>query len=1184
MKETPGDFKQAKGGVTGFILDNSLIVMLVTIFVVGVGLMVAPFPWEVPFLPRNPVPVDAIPDLGENQQIILTEWPGRSPQDIEDQITYPLTVSLMGLPHVKTVRSYSYFGFSTVYVLFKENIEFYESRSRILEKLSSLPEGTLPSGVKPAMGPDATPLGQVFWYTLEGRDSAGNPAPGWDLGELRTIQDYQVKDALLAVDGVAEVASIGGFTQEYQVEVDPDALRHFDIELEQVVKAVASSNIDVGARSMEINRVEYVVRGEGSVSSAEDIAGSVLAVKNNVPILVSDVARVSLGPALRRGVLDREGAEAVGGIVVVRYGENPLAVIEGIKERIAELAPSLPVKTLDHGGLSQITIVPFYDRSGLIHETLGTLQEALSLEILLTILVVIILVRNLRAGLLVAMVLPLAVLICFIAMKVFSVDANIVALSGIAIAIGTMVDMGVILVENILRGIKKDDGRTMYQVIHEATSEVSGAILTAVATTVIGFLPVFTLSGAEGKLFRPLALTKTFALGASVVVALLVLPTAAHFLMKKRQKKTVSGKNQYWVHGLVAVAAVLLLARQWLPLGPEHSFALNALFVIILCGGILGLFMSFGHFYPHILGWCMGHKVPFMILPILVVVSGIFAWRGLGKEFMPPLDEGSFLYMPTTMPHASIGEATEVLSILDQAIATIPEVDQVVGKLGRATTALDPAPISMVETVINYKPEYKLNKNGKRIRFRYDHDNDTFKRDNEGQLIPDGRGRFFRQWRDEIRTPDDIWDEIIRVTKLPGTTSAPKLQPISTRLVMLQSGMRAPMGIKIQGPDLASLEIAALAIEKSLQAVPSVKANTVVADRIVGKPYLEIVLDRPALALHGLTVAQVQNTIQTAIGGKTATVTVEGRQRNAVRVRYLRERRDDLEALRRIHVTAPGGQVVPLSDVAELKLVRGPMAIKSEDTFLLAYVVFDGLNSMAEVDIINEIREHLTTSRANGSLIIPQGVSYSFAGSYENQIRSEKTLKLVLPVALLLIMLVLHLQFRSLGTTAMVFAGVFVAWGGGFIMVWLFGQPWFLDFHFLGVYMVDLFQIHTINLSVAVWVGFLALFGIATDDGVLMATYLDQEFRRNISDTREDIRHLAVMAATRRVRPALMTSATTILALLPILTLTGRGAEIMIPMAIPSLGGMFMALLTLFTVPVLYAWRLEWQLKSARKP
>nr|MEE4268047.1 efflux RND transporter permease subunit [Candidatus Krumholzibacteria bacterium] len=434
-----------------FCLDNKLVVILLVLLAGGWGLSVSPFEGGAGFLPRHPVPVDAIPDLGENQQIVFTEWPGRSPQDVDDQITYPLTVALLGLPEVSTVRSYSYFGFSTIYIIFQEKTDFYDSRSRVLEKLGSLSEGTLPDGVKPALGPDATALGQVFWYTLEGRDAEGQPAGGWDPAELRNIQDYYVRDALLASGGVAEVASVGGFQQEYQVEVDPDLLLHFDVSLQQVVQAVGQSNLDTGARSLEINRVEYVVRGVGAVAGVQDLENSVVALKDRAPVLLRDVATVQLGPALRRGALDKEGAEAVGGVVVVRYGENPLRVIEQVKSKIAEIAPSLPVRTLEDGRESRVTIVPFYDRTTLIHQTLDTLAEALSLEILLTILVVLVMVRNLRGGLLVAGLLPLAVLFCFIAMKVFGVDANIVALSGIAIAIGTMVDMGVILVENILR-------------------------------------------------------------------------------------------------------------------------------------------------------------------------------------------------------------------------------------------------------------------------------------------------------------------------------------------------------------------------------------------------------------------------------------------------------------------------------------------------------------------------------------------------------------------------------------------------------------------------------------------------------------------------------------------------------------------------------------------------------------
>ncbi len=1212
------------GRLIGFCLDNKLIVFLLVLLFVGWGAVVSPFDWQLGPLPRDPVPVDAIPDLGENQQIVFTDWPGRSPQDVEDQITYPLTVSLLGLPQVKTVRSYSFFGFSTIYVIFNEKSDFYDSRTRILEKLGSLPVGTLPDEVRPALGPDATALGQVYWYTLEGRDQDGRPTGGWDLAELRTIQDYYVRDALLAAGGVSEVASVGGFQKEYQVDVDPDALRFHGLSLQQVIQAVKESNRDVGARSLEINRVEYVVRGVGSISSVADLEQSVLAVRNNVPVLLGDVAHVSLGPALRRGALDKEGAEAVGGVVVVRYAENPLAVINRVKDKIAEIAPSLPSKTLPDGRLSQVTVVPFYDRSGLIQETLGTLGEALRLEILITIIVVIVMVRNLRGGLLVAGLLPLAVLMVFVAMKVFAVDANIVALSGIAIAIGTMVDMGVILVENILSRREKaellgDDAPSLRETIHVASSEVGGAVLTAVATTVISFLPVFTLLAAEGKLFRPLAFTKTFALMASVIIAITVIPPMAHLLLglKFRRRRTTvdSGVRKPWWQGqgmfnlALAVVAAVLLAGQWLPLGPGRSLFLNILFVLVVIGGVLGIFSAFGRVYGRLLGWCLDHKVLFLALPVLLILWGSLSWLGfdrvfgvlpgagengadgstwsrlwsgprhefpgLGKEFMPPLDEGSFLYMPTTMPHASIGEAGDVLSKIDMAIATIPEVEQVVGKLGRAQTALDPAPISMIETVVNYKSEYRLNEAGRRQRFKYDRGENTFARDEFGELIPDGRGRFFRQWRDEIRSEDDIWQEIVRVAKIPGTTSAPKLQPIATRLVMLQSGMRAPMGVKVKGPSLAAIEEAALIIEKHLKDVPGINAATVIADRVVGKPYLELVIKREEIARHGLTVDRVQTVIQSAVGGAKATTTVEGRERYPVLVRYARERRDDLEEIKRILVTGADGVNVPLGSLVDIRYVRGPMTIKSEDTFLIGYVIFDKDADEAEVDVVERAATTLNTLRDNGEMVLPEGVNYTFAGAFENQVRSEKTLAVVLPVALMLIFLVLYLQFKSVLTTSMVFAGVFVAWSGGFVMVWLYGQPWFLDFSVVGVPLRELFSIHPINLSVAIWVGFLALFGIATDDGVLMATYMDLTFAKRRPDDRAAVRRATVEAANRRVRPALMTSATTILALLPILTLTGRGADIMIPMAIPSFGGMVVALITLFTVPTLYCLREE---------
>ena len=1251
-------------GILRFCLHNKLVVTLLVLFVVAFGILVAPFDWDLAGLPRDPVPVDAIPDLGENQQIVFTKWMGRSPQDVEDQITYPLTVALLGLPQVRTVRSYSFFGFSTIYVIFKEKADFYDSRSRILEKLNSLPPGTLPQEVQPALGPDATALGQIFWYTLEGRDEAGQPTGGWDLDELRSIQDWYVRYALLSAEGVSEVASVGGFVREYQIDVDPDAMLAFGIGLDQVFQAVRQSNVDVGARTIEINSVEYVIRGLGFLENLEDIEQSVIAVRENVPVTISDVATVALGPALRRGALDKEGAEAVGGVVVVRYGENPLSTIKNVKEMIAEISPGLPRKTLPDGRTSQVAIVPFYDRTGLIYETLGTLNTALTEEILITIIVVIVMIMHLRSSVLIAGLLPLAVLMCFIGMRFFHVDANIVALSGIAIAIGTMVDMGVILCENILRRLQEaDPEEDRLEVIFRAASEVGSAVVTAVATTIISFLPVFTMEAAEGKLFKPLAYTKTFALFASVIVALTIIPPFAHLLFTRKVSSSFARrvsavllivvgllavwKLSLWVgaalilwglytllenrlpasvrrHGtlfanyVAVVMVALILTEHWLPLGPDRGVPLNFLFVVLCLGGTLLFFSLFARHYPRLLGWCLAHKLLFLSGPVLLILLGLTIWQGfegvfgflpgvrdetgdaflgrlwsgpkhtfpgLGKEFMPPLDEGSYLFMPTTMPHASIGEALDVLQKLDLAMASIPEVAQVVGKLGRAESPLDPAPISMVETIVNYVPEYKLDRDGHRMRFRYDRGRGEYVRDEYGELIPDPRGRPYRQWRPEILTPNDIWDEIVRVTKLPGTTSAPRLQPIAARIVMLQSGMRAPMGVKVKGPDLETIDRVGLQIEQYLKEVPSVEASAVIADRIVGKPYLEIDIDREAIARYGLTIRKVQDVIEVAIGGRLVTTTVEGRERYPVRVRYARELRDTLEELGRILVPTPTGAQIPLIQLAVFNYVRGPQAIKSEDTFLVGYVLFDMKPGQAEVDVVEDAQRYLAEKIASGEFEVPAGVSYAFAGSYENQVRSEKKLLLVMPLALFAIFMILYLQFRSAVTTAMVFSGIFVAWAGGFLLIWLYGQPWFLDFSFFGTDLRTLFQIHPINLSVAVWVGFIALFGIASDDGVVMATYLDQTFARRRVRSVADVREATIAGASRRIRPALMTVATTILALLPVLTSTGRGADIMVPMAIPAFGGMLVVLLTVFTVPVLYCsvQELRWKLIQREK-
>lgn len=1217
-----------------YFLDNKLVTALVILLFVGWGLVTSPFDWKTDFLPSDPVPVDAIPDIGENQQIVFTQWMGRSPQDIEDQITYPLTTSLLGIPNVKSIRSSSIFGVSSIYIIFDESVDFYWSRSRILEKLNSLQSGLLPEGVQPALGPDATALGQVYWYTLEGRDKNGNPTGGWDLHETRTVQDFYVKYGLNAVDGVSEVASIGGFVQEYQIDVNPNALKAYDIPLHKVMLAVKNSNKDVGAKTIEINQAEYLVRGLGYIKSVEDIEKAVVAVSDNVPIRIKDIGIVTLGPASRRGLLDKDGAEVVGGVVVARYGSNPLEVINNVKAKITELASGLPKKVLANGVESQLTIVPFYDRTQLIYETLGTLEEALSLEILITLLVVIIMVLNLRASILISSLLPIAVLMVFIAMRYFHVDANIVALSGIAIAIGTMVDLGIVLSENIIKHINESPTtQKLKDTIYNASAEVSSAIVTAVATTIVSFVPVFTMEAAEGKLFRPLAFTKTFALLAALIVALIILPTIANWLFGIKIKKNTNGKSLNIVLILVGLAAsiwislwggltliafgaawfiqeysskknwfinnltivistfsiIWLLANYWMPLGAGKPVGINVLFVALAIGIVLGCFSLLEHFYERILRLCLQYKWVFLLLPISIIYFGYNIWQSTGKEFMPSLNEGSFLLMPTSMPHAGIEQNKRVVQQLDMLLANIPEVELAVGKMGRAETALDPAPISMYENIINYKPEYALSKKGHRERFKVD-DNNRFitssgdsLRNNEAllqglsseNLIADESGSYFRNWRENIHSPDDIWNEIIKVVKIPGVTSAPKLQPIETRLVMLQTGMRAPMGIKVYGPDLKTIEDFGMQLEALLKEVPSVKSEAVFADRIVGKPYIHLNIDRDAIARYGLTINDVQQTIETAIGGMQITSTVEGRERFPVRVRYPRELRDDPSSLKKIYIATPTGVQVPLGDLVDIEYVRGAQMIKSENTFLVGYVLLDKKDGFAEVDVVEDAQAYIQSKIDAGELIVPAGVNYKFSGSYENQIRAEKRLTIIVPLVLLIIFLILYFQFKSISTSLMVFAGIAMAFSGAFIMLWLYGQSWFLDFPLFDTNMRDLFQVHTINLSVAVWVGFIALFGIATDDGVLMGTYLDQSFKNNKTTTVSEVRNAVVIAGKRRIKPAVMTSATTIIALLPVLTSTGRGSDIMIPMAIPAFGGMIVASITYFIVPVLYSMREE---------
>ncbi len=1235
-----------------FFLKNRLVSISLLILIILWGLITSPFKHNIPLLPSDPVAVDAIPDIGENQQIIFTEWAGRSPQDIDDQITYPLSSALMGLPGVQTVRSSSVFGFSSIFIIFEENIDYYWSRTRILERLSSLPNGTLPIGVQPMLGPDATGLGQVFWYSLEGKDSLGNTNGDWDLHELRSIQDFQVKYQLSSVPGVAEVSSIGGHIKEYQIDLDPMAMKAHGVYMEQIWKAVKESNLDIGAKTIEVNRVEYFIRGLGYVKSINDLEEIVLKTDNHVPVRLKDIAKIQLGPAFRRGALDKSGAEIVGGVVVARYGANPMQVIEKIKEKIKEISPSLPSKILEDGTVSKINIVPFYDRSGLIKESLNTLKDALSLEILITILVIILMVLNLRLSVVVSSLLPLAILMCFIAMRYFKIDANIVALSGIAIAIGTMVDMGIVISENIFKHLQLFPDRPKLKSIYDGTVEVAGAVVTALTTTVISFLPVFTMVAAEGKLFKPLAYTKTFALISALSLTLFVLPVLFYYIFSIKVNKmlwkkvigyssiavgiiclfikpwlgilllgiawhnlkegTFSKLNRWsFIVGsldifLIAFGVSYLLAVEWMPLGLKSTVLINYIFVLLIVFGLIGLFYLFMSYYRRMLNYCLDNKWTFLSVPFTFILWGLISWIGLpkllgissgdqtqlnkspivsafpgiGKEFMPALDEGSFLLMPSSMPHSGMEENLEILKQLDIAVDAIPEVESVVGKIGRVESALDPAPLSMFENIINYYPEYKQDEDGNKLRFKTNEEDD-FVYDETGNLIPDDDGEYYRNWRPHIKSTNDIWNLITSI-QLPGVTAAPKLQPIETRLIMLQTGMRSPMGIKVKGNDIKVIEDFGLELEPILKSTPGVKTQTVFAERMVGKPYLEITIDRKAIARYGFSIEEVQKYLGIALGGKSLSYTVEGRERYPIRLRYARELRDNPESIGDILIISKNHQI-PLSEIATITYRQGPQAIKSEDSFLVGYVLFDKLDEFAETDVVLNAKKRIQIAIENGELKIPKGISIEFAGNFINQQRADKKLMVVVPLALILIFIILYFQFKSIASTLMIFSGIFVAFSGGFIMLWLYGQGWFLNFELFGTNMRSLFHVQEIHLSVAVWVGFIALFGIATDDGVVMATYLKQKFDKLKPQSVQEIRQLVLEAGLKRIRPCLMTTATTILALLPILTSSGKGSDIMIPMAIPIIGGMTIELISLFVVPVLYSMRQEYKFNKNNK-
>lgn len=1115
-------------------LNNVLLVILGMLVLIGAG-----------YYAIKNTPVDAIPDIGEKQVIVYADWEGRSPQDVDDQVTYPLTTALTGTPGVKAVRSMSGFGFSMVFVIFKDEVDYYWARSRVLERLN-VAQQRLPSGVIPLLGPDATALGQVYWYTIEGE--------GFDLAELRSIQDWYLRYQLNAVEGVSEVASIGGFVRQYQIDLHPDKMRAQRVTLMDVYEAVKKSNIDVGAKVVEQNGIEYFIRGLGFVKSVTDLERVVIRQEKGTPLYLNNVASVHLGPDFRRGALDKAGVEAVGGVVLMRYGENPRAVVQRVKDKIVQLEAGLPKKTLADGRTSSVKVVPFYDRTTIVQETIDTLSDALIEEAILASAVILIFLLHFRSTITVLVTLPLAVATTFLLMYFFGIDSNIMSLAGLAIAIGDVADMGIIMTENIYRRIAnagEEAGKSHKQIVFEASAEVGRAIIVAVSNTLVAFIPVFFLTDQEGKLFQPLAFTKTFAIGASVVLAITVVPVMCYLLFRPWRHDNRKAWLLGGVLGLVSALVVHWIIYEIYELGHLSGWPTAIAIGVIVMFAVVrmtrerflpleenSVSRGIAKFYVPMLRWVLDNKRLFLVAPAVLLLVGIILFRNMGREFMPPLDEGSFLYMPSLLPQASLTQTVDVIGKQDLAIASVPEVHSVVGKLGRAESALDPAPIGMIETIVLLKPEYEW-RNVKVERWH-----SSFPEFLKWPL------QFL--WPEERRiTKSEILNELQERTSIPGVLPT-WLQPIQTRLVMLQTGFRAMMGVKIYGSNLTEIERVGLEIERVLRTVPG--ATDIVADRIVGKPYVQIRIDREKAARYGVNVRDAQDVIEMALGGMNLMESVEGRERYPIRVRLAREYRESLDSISNVLVPTSGGAQVPLGQLATIETVLGPQEIKGERGLLVGYVTMN-TRDRDEVSVVEDAERALKAALSKGEISLPAGYYWEWSGQFENQVRATKRMQILVPLTLAIMFLMLYLGFKRWWIAPVIFFGVLVSASGGFLMLYLWG----------------------VNLSVAVWVGFLVLFGVVDDDGVVMSTYLEQVFEGKTFQSVHEIREAVLEAGLRRIRPCLMTICTTVFGLMPIFWATGRGADIMQPMAIPSVGGMAVSIITLFVVPCCFCAVEEWK-------
>lgn len=1016
------------------------------------------------FFSYRSAPLDAIPDLSDVQVIIFTKYPGQSPQVVEDQVTYPLTTAMLAVPKTKVVRGYSFFGMSFVYLIFEDGTDMYWARSRVLESLNYV-SGRLPKTVNPTLGPDATGVGWVYEYILE--DTTGKH----DLSQLRSLQDWYMRYPLQTVNGVAEVASVGGYVKQYQVEVDPNALQRYNISLDKVKKAIKMSNKDVGGRLIEMAETEYMVRSSGYIQSVDDLKSIPLGVDTEgTPIRLQDVAHIGIGPELRRGLVDYNGeGEVVGGVVIMRYGENALATIQAVRKKLADLQKGLP---------KGVKIVPVYDRGDLIERAVDSLSSSLLQELLIVSLVVILFLLHARSAFVAIITLPLGILMAFIVMRIQGLDANIMSLGGIAITIGTMVDGAIVMVENahsrLAEAVKKKGGELLdnerWEVITKSSKEVGPALFFSLLVITVSFLPIFTMQAQEGRLFSPLAFTATYAMAASAILAVTLVPVMIGYFVRGKiiaEEKNPINKMLHAVH-----SPLLKFAMKWRTLTVAFAIAILAL-----------------TYYPY---------------------------SKLGSEFMPPLDEGDILYMPTMFPGVSITKAKEFLQQTDKILKTFPEVKSVFGKIGRAESATDAAPLSMVETTIRLKPR--------------------------------------KEWADPTKTTQDLMGEMNKAINFPGVANAWTM-PIKTRIDMLSTGIKTPVGIKVSGPDLNVLQRVSKEIEQAMKTLP--ETTSAFGDRAVGGYYLDFDIDREKAARYGLTVGAVQDVIQSAVGGMNVTETVEGLERYPVNVRYPRDLRSDIETLERVLIPTPTGTQIPIAMVAKLVYRRGPPVIKSEDARPNAWIYVD-ISSSDIGGFVTKAKKVLEEK-----VMIPAGYTVTWSGQFEYMERASQRLQIVAPITLLIIFILLYMNFKNIIEPVIVMLSMPFALIGG---IWL-------------IYLNDY------NMSVAVAVGFIALAGMAAEIGVLVLSFIDTEIKKRREGTSgalssDDIKDAVFTATSQRVRPVMMTAVSTMAGLVPIMMSMATGSDVTHRIAAPMLGGMLtVTILNLLVLPVLYSLVLLYQEK-----